>query len=138
LIDPVANNARLILKRDLDVPVVHPACSIFDKKLLFIAGGMKDGQWISDIQIFDIEKSEMYKIKDKELHNFKEPLAGPSISAEFFGTLGLIICGQSLEAKTELRIFSSKNRNWTTANSDITSVDNFSFISLKLFAGDAD
>ena len=67
LIDPVANNARLIVKRDLKIPVVHPACSIFDKKLLFIAGGMKDGLWISDIQIFDIEKCEMYDINDNEL-----------------------------------------------------------------------
>jgi glycerol uptake facilitator-like aquaporin len=60
------------------------------------------------------------------------------MSAEFFGTLGLIICGQSMEAKTEIRIFSNKNKNWTTANTEVTSIDNFSFISLKLFAGDAD
>jgi hypothetical protein len=80
----------------------------------------------------------MYDIKDKELVNFKEPLAGPSMSAEFFGSLGLIICGQSLEGKTELRIFSSKNKNWTTANSEVISIDNLSFISMKLFAGDAD
>jgi hypothetical protein len=100
LIDPVANNARLIVKRNLRTPVVHPACSIFDKKLLFIAGGMNNGQWISEIQIFDIEKCEMYDTKDKELYNFKEPLAGPSMSAEFFGTLGLIICGQTLERQT--------------------------------------
>lgn len=109
LIDPVANNARLIVKRDLKIPVVHPACSIFDRKLLFIAGGMNGGQWISDIQIFDIEKCEMYNIKDKDLDNFKEPLIGPSMSAEFFDTLGLIICGQNLEGQTILRIFSTKN-----------------------------
>jgi hypothetical protein len=76
LIDPVANNARLIVKRELRVPVVHPACSIFDKKLLFIAGGMNDGEWISEIQIFDIEKCEMYDIKDKGSIIFKSPWLG--------------------------------------------------------------
>jgi hypothetical protein len=97
------------VKKNLNVPVIHPACSIFDRKLLFIAGGMNGGQWISDIQIFDIEKCEMFEIKDKELHNFKAPLIGPSMSAEFFDTLGLIICGQNLEGKTELHLFSNKN-----------------------------
>ena len=70
---------------------------------------MNEGLWISEIQIFDIEKCEMFEIKDKELHKFKAPLIGPSMSAEFFDTLGLIICGQNLEGNTELHLFSNKN-----------------------------
>ena len=66
---------------------------------------MNNGQWISEIQIFDIEKCEMYNIKDKHLKDYGEALIGPSMSAEFFNTLGLIICGQNQEGDTELRIF---------------------------------
>lgn len=95
LLDTVIGSSRVILKKDLKIAVIHAACSIFDKKLLFIAGGMKGGQWISDIQIFDIEKCQMYKIMDRKLENFNEPLSAPSMSAEFFDRLGLIICGQN-------------------------------------------
>ena len=136
LIDPVANNARIAVSKDLTTPVIHPACSIFDRKLLFIAGGMNNGHWISEIQIFDIEKCEMYDIKDKHLKDYGDPLIGPSMSAEFFDTLGLIICGQNQEGETELRIFSSKNNKWTTSKSDCHSIEKFSFVSMKLFPGD--
>jgi hypothetical protein len=53
---------RIIFKKDLEVPVIYPACSLFDRKLLFIAGGMNNNQWLSLIQIFDIEKCHMYQI----------------------------------------------------------------------------
>jgi hypothetical protein len=78
----------------------------------------------------------MYDINDKELDNFSDPLIGPSMSAEFFDSLGLIICGQNLLGKTQFKIFSSKNKLWTTAN--IGGINNFSFISLKLFEGNSD
>jgi len=70
LVDTVIMQSRIMFKRDLPEAVSHPACSIFDKKLLFIAGGMSKGEWISTIQIFDIEKCAMYPIKDKKLENF--------------------------------------------------------------------
>ena len=124
-----------MFKRDLPEAVSHPACSIFDKKLLFIAGGMSKGEWISTIQIFDIEKCAMYPIKDKKLENFGQPLAAPSMSAEYFDRLGLIICGQNLETgETEIRIFSSKKIDWKTYNIDHHYITNFSFIGLKLFS----
>ena len=42
LIDSGASKPRIMFKKDLYVPVIHPACSIFDKKLLFIAGGINN------------------------------------------------------------------------------------------------
>lgn len=47
LIDSGAAKPRIIVKKDLLVPVIYPACSIFDKKLLFIAGGMNNNIWTS-------------------------------------------------------------------------------------------
>ncbi len=67
LIDTVMLNSRVMFRKNLTHAVLHPACSIFDKKLLFIAGGLRDGEWTSDIQIFDIEKCEIVSKPDKNL-----------------------------------------------------------------------
>jgi hypothetical protein len=39
LIDTMLGCNKVRFRKDLLVPVIHPACSIFDKKILFIAGG---------------------------------------------------------------------------------------------------
>ncbi len=40
-------------------------------------------------------------------------LIGPSISAEFFDSIGLIICGLNPQSnKTELHIYSTSNNQW--------------------------
>ena len=55
---------KTCFKTNLKKPVSRPACSISNKRLLFIAGGKNNGNWISDIQIYDIEHSKMYKTED--------------------------------------------------------------------------
>ena len=57
------------------------------------------------------------------------------MSAEFFDTLGLIICGQNLRMETELRLFSSMKNTWITVNSATLNINRFSNIALKLFSG---
>ena len=39
LIDTMLGCNKVRFKKDLTYPVIHPACSIFNKRLLFIAGG---------------------------------------------------------------------------------------------------
>jgi len=39
LIDMMKASSKIKYKTDLTFPVIHPACSIFDKRLLFIVGG---------------------------------------------------------------------------------------------------
>ena len=39
LIDTMLGCNKVRLRKSLLVPVIHPACSIYDKSLLFIAGG---------------------------------------------------------------------------------------------------
>ncbi len=108
LIDTMMGVTKVKFKKDLAHPVIHPACKIYDKRLLFIAGGQIKGQWITNIQIYDIEKGELHKLekKDQEMGNIPVPLVGPSMSAEFFDTLGLIICGYNHQSKeTEVWIY---------------------------------
>ena len=64
-----------------------------------------------------------------------EPLIAPSMSAEFFDTLGLVICGQNLRMETELRLFSSMKNMWVTVNSATLDINRFSNMALKLFSG---
>jgi len=39
LIDTMLGCNKVRLRKNLLIPVIHPACSIYDKRLLFIAGG---------------------------------------------------------------------------------------------------
>lgn len=65
------------------------------------------GEWISDIQLYDIEHSKIYQTKDQLLKNIPVPLVEPSMSAEHFDTVGLIICGVNPQnKKTEVHIYS--------------------------------
>jgi len=57
------------------------------------------------------------------------------MSAEFFDTLGLVICGQNLRMETELRLFSSMKNMWVTVNSATLDINRFSNMALKLFSG---
>jgi len=57
------------------------------------------------------------------------------MSAEFFDSLGLVICGQNLKMETELRLYSSIKNKWITANSDTLNISRFSNMALKLFSG---
>ena len=39
LIDTMLGCNKVRFRKDLLAPIIHPACSIFNKRLLFIAGG---------------------------------------------------------------------------------------------------
>jgi hypothetical protein len=46
------------------------------------------------------------------------------MSAEFFDTLGLVICGLNPKtSKTEVHIYNTKNGNWTVVKHDRLSFD---------------
>jgi hypothetical protein len=52
------------------------------------------------------------------------PLEGPSISAEFFYTLGLVICGLNPKRKTtEVHIYNTKKQNWTVIDNNSLSFE---------------
>jgi hypothetical protein len=57
---------KVRLRKNLLVPVINPGCSIYDKRLLFIAGGRCNEQWIPIIQIYDIERGEMIQDPDEK------------------------------------------------------------------------
>ena len=67
------------------------------------------------------------------------PFVGPSMTAEFFDTLGLVICGLNPETqRTEVHIYNTKNGNWTIIPHDSLTFDtellDYSLIGLHLFS----
>lgn len=63
----------------------------------------------------------MYELSqsDKKLNSMQTPLEGPSMSAEFFDTLGLVICGLNPTTnKTEVHIYNTKHGNWAVITYD--------------------
>lgn len=73
---------------------IEPEYSLFDKKLLFFAGGQCGSYlWKNDLYIYDIENRKQLKIQDEAIKTLSCQLVGPSMSAEFLSTFGLIICG---------------------------------------------
>ena len=66
------------------------------------------------------------------------PLEGPSMSAEYFDTLGLIICGLNPNSKeTEVHIFDTKYNKWKIISQETLLFEKpFSFVALHIFQFD--
>jgi len=60
--------------------------------------------WATEVNVYDIEKAQFVnnELIEEEL---PEALVGPSMSAEFFGNIGLIVCGQNDTGKTVVYLF---------------------------------
>ncbi len=65
-----------------------------------------------------------------------DPLEGPSMSAAFFDTLGLIICGSNpLSKKTEVHIFDTKINYWKKISLEGQQFETpSSFVGLHIFS----
>ena len=78
----------------------------------------------------------MYKIYDEPLKNIPVALIEPSMSAEFFDRVGLIICGLNPNNnKTEVHIYSPIKNRWTLITQDDINFNScYGYIGLKTFS----
>ncbi len=59
---------------------------------------------------------------------------GPSISAEFFGDIGLVVCGQNLQNQTVAYLFDVYSRQWKLiGRPEVLNYGSYGFIGLKVF-----
>jgi hypothetical protein len=58
-----------------------------------VAGGQSGNVWTNEVNYYDIFLGRFNSVG--RIDDLPETLLGPSMSSEFFGDIGLVVCGQN-------------------------------------------